>query len=74
MPTIDGFTPTISAEAITPRDLFAAAALCGWVASLEAVEMDEYTGEDEAFAEHQAAVAKTCWGYADAMLKAREGA
>lgn len=64
-------------RAVTPkdadlRDYFAAMALQGWLSGpCHGEVLDDYEGEPEAFAEHQAAVARTCYGYADAMLKAR---
>jgi len=57
---------------ITLRDLFAAAALTGWISGpCNGDTLDEYDGDQGAFAEHQAAVAKAVYGYADAMLAER---
>lgn len=54
------------------RDWFAGQALQGWIAGPCAEAIDEYDDDDVAFAEHQAEVAKACYGYADAMLKERD--
>jgi hypothetical protein len=57
------------------RDYFAAAALQGWLAGpCDGHTMDEYADEPEAFAEHQAEVARACYAYADAMLAERDKA
>lgn len=57
---------------MTLRDFFAAKALQGWLAGpCGGITLDEYEGEDAAFAEHQAAVAVTCYSYADAMIAER---
>jgi hypothetical protein len=60
------------AGGLTLRDYFAGQALAGWIANLRDA-VDEYDGEDAAFMQHQHEVARTCYGYAGAMLKAREG-
>lgn len=57
-------------EGKTLRDEFAMAALQGWIAGV-VNELDGYEDEEEAFAEHQALVAKAAYGYADAMLAER---
>jgi hypothetical protein len=56
----------------TLRDQFAMVALTGWFSVLRLRDIDDYKGDDDAFAEHQRLVAVACYGYADAMLKARE--
>lgn len=39
----------------------------------EGMSLRDYRPDDtKPFAEHQAAVARTCYGYADAMLRERE--
>jgi len=53
---------------MTLLDWFAGQAIEGWIASLTAEVIDSYDGDEDAFAEHQMAVAKTCYNYADAML------
>jgi len=58
---------------MTLRAYFAAAALQGWLAGpCQGDILDDYLDDDKAFAEHQAIVAQSCYGYADAMLAARE--
>ena len=58
---------------MTIRDYFAAAALQGWLSGpCQGDILDDYLDDDKAFAEHQAIVARSCYGYADAMLAARE--
>lgn len=58
---------------MTLRDWFAGQALQVWVAGISGRDfMDDYDGDDQAFAEHQAAVAKAAYGYADTMLAERE--
>jgi hypothetical protein len=58
---------------MTLRDYFAAAALQGWLAGpCQGDILDDYLDDNKAFAEHQAIVAQSCYGYADAMLAARE--
>jgi hypothetical protein len=58
---------------MTLRDYFAAAALQGWLSGpCQGDVLDDYDDNSKSFAEHQALVAKTCYGYADAMLAARE--
>lgn len=52
------------------RDYFAGQALVGWLASMPDEALAEYDNNARAFAEHQTAVAKACYGYADAMIKA----
>jgi len=56
---------------MTLRDYFAGQALAGWIATITDEEARSYDGEPVAFREHQDAVAATCYGYADAMLRAR---
>jgi len=54
------------------RDWFAGQALAGWIAGpCQGDSLDEYEGFHAEFAEHQQQVAKTCYGYADAMLEER---
>ena len=66
----DRWTEFAGSSGVSLRDWFAGRALTGWIAALGNI-IEEYDGEDAVFAEHQAAVARTCYGYADAMLKAR---
>ena len=54
---------------ITLRDLFAVAALEGWLSGpCQGDTLDGYDEDDDSFRQHQRAVAKTCYGYANAML------
>lgn len=59
-----------SGGGMTLRQWYAGMALQGWIASMCNGETDDYDkdGMEIAFAQHQAAVAKTCCGYADAMI------
>jgi hypothetical protein len=68
----DTVSLSASVTNIDLRDYFAGQALAGWIANLRDA-VDEYDGEDAAFMQHQHEVARTCYGYAGAMLKAREG-
>jgi hypothetical protein len=55
------------------RDYFAAMALQGWLSGpCQGDVLDSYEPDTDSFAQHQLAVAKTCYGYADAMIRARE--
>ena len=60
-----------TAEQVRLRDSFAGQALSGWLAGLDADDMNDLEDEPEARAEHVRAVARTCYEYADAMLEAR---
>ncbi len=53
---------------MTLRQWYAGMALQGWIANLRDAA-DDYDDEPEAFAQHQRAVAKACYGYADAMIE-----
>ena len=55
-------------DGMTLRQWYAGMALQGWVAALTSDEVDSYDNEPVAFAEHQRAVAKACFGYADALI------
>jgi hypothetical protein len=69
---INGGLPFIN-YGMTIRDYFAAAALQGWLSGpCQGDILDDYLDDDRSFAEHQAIVAQSCYGYADAMLAARE--
>jgi len=50
------------------RAWLAGKALSGWISTLTSEEINSYGDDDRAFAEHQHEVAKTCLGYADAMI------
>jgi hypothetical protein len=55
------------------RDLFAGMALQGWLSGpCQGDVLNDYDEDPKAFAQHQKIVAETCYGYADAMLAARE--
>lgn len=55
------------------RDYFAGQALAGWISGpCNGNALDDYDGSPIAFKHHQAHVAETVYGYADAMLAARE--
>lgn len=55
------------------RDWFAGQALQGWLSGpCQGDVLAEYEDDDAVFKQHQAAVAKAAYGYADAMLKARK--
>jgi len=51
------------------RAWLAGKALSGWISTLTSEEIYSYGDDDRAFAEHQHEVAKTCLGYADAMIE-----
>lgn len=61
----------------TLLDWFAGQALVGWLAGPCAGDaLDDYDGHPEGFAEHQTFVARSCYGYAEAMVaekRRREG-
>jgi hypothetical protein len=57
----------------TLRDEFAGRAMEGMLAGISGSEyMDEYDGDEKLFGEHQHALGKTAYSYADALLTARE--
>ena len=57
---------------MTLRDWFASQALQGWLSGpCQGDELDDVVDEPRVFVEHQSAVAKACYGYADAMLAER---
>jgi hypothetical protein len=60
-------------EGMSLRDYFAGQALQGWLSGpCQGDALDDYRPDDtEPFAQHQAAVARACYGYADAMLRER---
>lgn len=63
----------VMAKDATLRDHFAAKALQGWLSGpCQGDTLDDYDDKQAAFLEHQECVARTCYGYADAMLKARQ--
>lgn len=58
---------------LTKREWYAGMALQGWISAVAGLpDFDVYDYDAKAFAEHQKLVAETCFGYADAMLKAGE--
>ena len=61
----NGWLPELG---LSKREWFSGMAMQGWIAGLGDT-LGDFDDEDEAFAEHQAAVAKAAFGYADAMLK-----
>ena len=61
-----------SYDGMSLRDWFAGQALAGWISALDSRDVPDPGSEPGILAEHQAAVARLCVGYADAMLAARE--
>jgi hypothetical protein len=53
---------------LSRRDQFAMAAMSSWIRAIaDSPEMDGYDSDEGSFVQHQTAVAKTAYGYADAM-------
>lgn len=70
---VPGYSDVVGASGMMLRDYIAAKALVGWLSGPCAGNvLDDYKDFSDAFVQHQQAVAKTCYGYADAMLAARE--
>jgi len=67
-------TVSVATMDISLRDYFAAQALNGWISTLTDECLNDYDGDDEAFAQHQSCVALAAYGYADAMMAARGSA
>ena len=59
-------------DGMSLRDYFAGQALAGWVATLDMEPEDEFLGDEKIERQHQLAVARWMYGYADAMLAARD--
>lgn len=63
----------IGEDGMTLRDYFAAQALQGWLSGpCQGDVLDDYEEGSPEFRQHMAHVARTCYGYADALLTARE--
>lgn len=64
---------TATRPGMSLRDYFAAAALQGWLSGpCQGDVLDDYEDDSTAFSDHCAAVARTCYAYADAMMRERE--
>jgi len=71
-PTTPGmYFPDVNGMSL--RDWFAGLALQGWLSGpCQGDVLDDYDHDPKAFSQHQKIVGETCYGYADAMLAARE--
>ena len=68
----DGQLHWIQAGGMTLRDYFAGQALAGWIATLDIEPSDGFCGDAKIERQHQRSVADWMYGYADAMIAARE--